>query len=65
MFDAKHPLGLPPGSVRAILALMVVGGWLGSKIWGADIAGIDALAGAVVAYYFKTRESQTNEKASA
>lgn len=53
------PLGLPAGSVRAILALMVVGGWLGAKIWGADITGIDALAGAVVAYYFKTREGQS------
>lgn len=50
------PLGLPAGSVRAILALMVVGGWIGAAIWNHPMPGVDALAGAVVAYYFKSRE---------
>jgi len=56
MLTNKFPLGLPAGSVRAILALLIVGGWLGSAIWGKGPAGVDALAGAIVAYYFKSRE---------
>lgn len=58
------PFGLPTGSVRAILALLVVGGWIGAAIWNHPMPGVDALAGAVVAYYFKTRES-SDEKSPA
>lgn len=58
------PLGLPAGSVRAIIALMVVGGWIGAAIWSHPLPGVDALAGAVVAYYFKTREGQDAKSAA-
>ncbi len=56
----NNPLWLPEGSVRAILAL----GLVGSAIYGVFALAPEAsglllgLTGAVLAFYFKARESE-------
>jgi hypothetical protein len=44
-----HPLWLPEGSVRSIIAL----GLVAALIYG--VTGVEELAAAVVGYYFGTR----------
>lgn len=55
------PLGLPEGSVRAMLAIFIVvaiiGSYIASIFTGFTFPGeLLALAGLVVGYYFGTRE---------
>lgn len=58
----KHPLFLPEGSVRAILAIIVVG----TAIYSCFIAQMDsgargmlaALAGSVITHYFQARSQR-------
>jgi len=56
---SDKPLWMPEGSVRAILALGVVAAAIaGVFILPADKAGLLlALSGAVIAFYFKVRDS--------
>ena len=53
----KPPLGLPEGTIRAILALMILGAtlayWLIYKTMPTELLGV---AGIVVGYYFGARE---------
>lgn len=56
-----EPLGLPKGSVRAMLAIFIVvaivGSYIASIFTGFNYpAELLALAGLVVGYYFGTRE---------
>lgn len=60
-FDA--PLGIPQGSVRAILALVVIGGAVISLFVGSmsesDQTFIFGMAGVAFGYYFGARQSET------
>ncbi len=59
-WKSGEPLGLPRGSVRGVLALMIVGATCGSYLLtGAAPDGLLALAGSAVTYYFVQREVQT------
>jgi hypothetical protein len=49
MFDKTQPLGLPKGSVRALIALGVVTGAL------AGLAGAKELALMIVGFYFGSK----------
>lgn len=54
--NPNEPLGLPHGSVRAILALMVVGATVGAYALSGQVAeGLIGIAGMVIGYYFGTR----------
>jgi len=53
LFDPSLPLALPEGSVRAILALLVIGADLYIQISGkAAPAGLDTWATVAFTYYF-------------
>jgi len=58
------PLGLPKGSVRALLALLLVGSAVASVfLEGVSEAGMSALfglAGAVSIFYFNQRKEESN-----
>jgi hypothetical protein len=61
----REPLGLQRGSVRAILAIVVVGGFVVVsivscflEIKGDGMIALASLAGAVATYYFKVREEK-------
>ena len=58
--NSEHPLGLPPGSVRAILALAIVGAAIaGVFLLAAEAAGLLlGLAGVVTTFYFKARSTE-------
>lgn len=65
--NGKNPLrglGLPSGSVRAILALLIVGSFVNVLVFGSDVFGdnfeqvitaFGTLAGAVTGFYFAGR----------
>jgi hypothetical protein len=59
--NTPMPLGLPEGTVRAILALMILAAtlayWLIYKTIPTEFLG---LAGIVVGYYFGSREGQAS-----
>ena len=56
--DNKSPLWLPPGSIRAILALLLVGGGLFTVLATNDIPQcLLGLIGAVVGFYFGAKQS--------
>ncbi len=58
MVDKKEPLGLSRGSVRALLALLLVGGFLAAAfvgVPGESMTALAGLAGAVVTHYFNSR----------
>lgn len=56
----RHPLNLPPGSVRAALALMLVAALCVPTAMGRTVPPeVAALAGAVLSYYFRARESES------
>lgn len=54
--NKDNPLYLPKGSVRAILALGLVGSVIYSALLGEVSQVIGALAAVVVGFYFKGRE---------
>jgi len=61
MNDKKFPLGMPEGSVRAMIALFVVAvivlGYIAAIFTGFVFpAELLAIAGLVIGYYFGTRE---------
>lgn len=62
--NKTEPLGLPRGSVRAILALMITGAVLAlTVIRGAIPTDLVPLASVVVTYYFVTRDNAGPAKA--
>ncbi|MCY4446004.1 MAG: hypothetical protein OXC02_06055 [Rhodobacteraceae bacterium] len=63
-------LNLPEGSVRAMLALLIVGSFVNVLLFGADVLGdnfeqvitaFGTLAGAVTGFYFAGRKSDSKE----
>jgi hypothetical protein len=55
-FNDEHPLGLPKGSVRALLAAALVGATIASAFVHVEIAvGLLTLATVVVKDYFEVR----------
>ena len=63
MASFNEPLGLPQGTVRAVIALLVIGTALVSLFIGdmgdADKAWLFGLAGVAFGYYFGARQSET------
>ena len=56
--DKTQPLGLPQGSVRALLALMITGAVLALTIVRGSIpTDLVPLASVVVTYYFVSRDN--------
>ncbi len=55
----KHPLFLPKGSVRAVLAIMLVGGTLYATLSGLQVGTnvLYTLTGSALAHYFAARGS--------
>lgn len=54
-----NPLWMPPGSVRAILALTLIGATIYMAVVGGEIPQVlGTLAAAVVAFYFGSRASK-------
>lgn len=50
------PLGLPKGSVRALIALIVVGGSLGFYLTHGDLPqSLLGILGVIIGYYFGSR----------
>lgn len=59
-----EPLGLPKGSVRAILALLLVISAVIEKYATGSVSGeLNTLASAAVAFYFGNRAGNSDKKA--
>lgn len=54
----NEPLGLPKGSVRAIIALSLVGAAIFVSVTGIDSDLLAGLSGMSVAFYFKKRDEE-------
>jgi len=53
-----QPLFLPKGSIRAVIALAVVGTWIGLLFLGREVANeFYVVLGAVITFYFQAREN--------
>ncbi len=48
-------LGLPPGSVRALLALTIVVAYVGLCIWHGDVPQLKDIAIMAVSFYFGSK----------
>ena len=69
--EMSAPLGVPPGTVRALLAILIVGGFVVFLFFGSEavhgdtfdkvIAAFAALAGSATGFYFGSRASGTQE----
>lgn len=57
----NEPLGLPQGSVRALLTFTFVFAAIGMRFFGHQDDFIDATAVAAMSFYLGTRSSETNE----
>jgi len=59
----KHPLALPKGSIRAVLSLLTIGGFIVAcfvrSVPKENLIALSGLAGMVSAYYFRTREEES------
>lgn len=60
MLDKTNPLWLPPGSVRSLIALIVVGTTMALFVSGNAPDGLVAIAGAIIGFYFTQRAEGTN-----
>ncbi len=54
----SRPLWMPRGSVRAILAIGIVGAAIAAALTSISSDALTALAGAVTVYYFEHRKDQ-------
>jgi hypothetical protein len=64
MSNKKQALGLPIGSVRAILAIMLTGAAIGATFYfgGSMPEGLSTLAGVTITFYFqRSRPKEANE----
>jgi hypothetical protein len=59
MLDPAHPLYLPKGSIRAILALVVVVFGGAFLIAAGATEAIIGIVGVVIGYYFGRRDAET------
>jgi hypothetical protein len=57
LFDPTKPLGLPEGSVRALLALTAWGVFLGKAWVGAVPEELTALVSVLTVTYFQSRKN--------
>lgn len=55
----NEPLGQPQGTVRAIIALVVILGAVASHLFGQDDNFLDVLAGTAFGFYFASRQQET------
>lgn len=53
----NEPLGLPKGSVRSIIALLVTTGFVASALIGDVSEPLLAVSATVIGYYFAKRQS--------
>lgn len=53
--NASQPLGLPAGSVRALLALTVVLAFVGLCVWRGDIPSLKDIVLMAVSFYFGSK----------
>lgn len=58
----KHALGLPQGSIRAVLALLLTGGVTYICIATNNLEVLSGLAGAAIGYYFSKSQPHIIEK---
>lgn len=67
--SVKAPLALPKGSVRAILAIVCVGGFIVACFFPSvpkeNLIALSGLAGVVSSYYFRTREEKSSDSGQA
>jgi hypothetical protein len=57
--DKRAPLGLPEGTIRAIIAVLVVGGCVAYLlIYKTLPESLVGIAGIVIGYYFGTRQGE-------
>lgn len=58
-----EPLGLPRGSVRAVLSLLLISGFIAScfmpQVPKESSVSLASLAGVVITYYFRQREVES------
>lgn len=62
--NAQEPLGLPRGSVRAIIAVGVIGSFVGAcfmTVPEGSLTALSSLAGVVLRDYFTARKDQNAE----
>ncbi len=58
--NSKGPLGLPEGTVRAILAILIVAGTIAYLIVYKNLPeALVGIAGIIVGHYFGTRQGET------
>lgn len=57
----KHPLNLPKGSVRALLALIVVGSAVAAYFLKENASELLGIAGVIIGYYFKQRDDEKDQ----
>jgi hypothetical protein len=63
MLNPNEPLGLPRGSVRGVLAILVVGSTVVDAIVnGAPNAALTGMAGSVLTWYFVKRDRADEEQ---
>lgn len=58
---ANEPLGIPRGSVRAILAILIVGGFVAAcfvGLTGEAMTALGSMSGVISVYYFRQRENE-------
>jgi len=53
--NSNEALGLPAGSVRAILALVIVGAFVGVCVWHGDTPSLKDVAIMAVSFYFGSK----------
>lgn len=62
-WNSSEPLGLPPGSIRALLAMAVVGTGLAlACVRGAVPEELRELVLAVIVFYFTTRNGKEKKQ---
>jgi len=61
MLNSSEPLRMPRGTVRALLALIVVSAYVVARlVLNVESAEFAALSGAVLTYYFKERSNENS-----
>lgn len=54
-FNSENPLGLPPGSLRGIVFLAVIGTLLYGFNKGLDINNLESIATLILGFYFGSK----------
>jgi hypothetical protein len=59
MLNFNEPLGLPQGSIRAIITMVLIGALIALVFLGKSSSYLEVLASAAFGYYFGTRGKET------